>query len=459
MVKLVILRIGEGNFETGFPVCLRIAQAQAKQFSSETEGKLAPAPKLYQLFTRWQSSYRNLAPTLRLGAPQSQITNISVTQCREFADELKQEINQWLTSADKDFQKILFDLFQNLNKTDEIQLIIQTDDWKLWQLPWSLWTFFESYPLAEIALSRLNFSTPINPKKKVPNLPVKILAILGDSTNIDVTKDRQYLTKIPQVNIAFLEEPKRKEFEILWEKDWQILFFAGHSYTENNGKTGVIFINPKETLNINQLRNTLTKAISNGLKLAIFNSCDGLGLAYNLAELNIPNIIVMREPVPDLVAQEFLKHFLSLYSRGQSLYNSVKEAKAKLQELSHLEDEAPGVTLLPVIYQNLGVLPPSWQDLIRQNSTTTQLNFQNEPPKKPPEKNSPFNIIISVLILVALISLVLGKNISQPKPTRKPYQGLCECPYDFDKAGGVCGKKSAYHRPGGNQPMCYINDL
>ncbi len=58
----------------------------------------------------------------------------------------------------------------------------------------------------------------------------------------------------------------------------------------------------------------LRKAISRGLQLAIFNSCDGLGLANDLAELNIPQIIVMRSPVPDLVAQEFLKHFLKAFS-------------------------------------------------------------------------------------------------------------------------------------------------
>jgi hypothetical protein len=36
--------------------------------------------------------------------------------------------------------------------------------------------------------------------------------------------------------------------------------------------------------------------------------------------LQIPQAIVMREPVPDKVAQEFLKHFLKAFSRGKSLY-------------------------------------------------------------------------------------------------------------------------------------------
>jgi hypothetical protein len=54
----------------------------------------------------------------------------------------------------------------------------------------------------------------------------------------------------------------------------------------------------------------LKRAITQGLKLAIFNSCDGLGLADYLTDLQIPQTIFMREPVPDRVAHEFLKNFL-----------------------------------------------------------------------------------------------------------------------------------------------------
>jgi hypothetical protein len=43
-----------------------------------------------------------------------------------------------------------------------------------------------------------------------------------------------------------------------------------------------------------------------------------LGLAKHLASLHIPKIIVMREPVPDLVAQEFLKNFLTAFASGKS---------------------------------------------------------------------------------------------------------------------------------------------
>ena len=57
----------------------------------------------------------------------------------------------------------------------------------------------------------------------------------------------------------------------------------------------------------------------------------------------------MREPVPDVVAQEFLKHFLSEFSSGQSLYAAMRLARERLQGL---EREYPCATWLPIICQN-----------------------------------------------------------------------------------------------------------
>jgi hypothetical protein len=76
---------------------------------------------------------------------------------------------------------------------------------------------------------------------------------------------------------------------------------------------GKLEINPQESISIEQLKNSLKAAIRQGLQLAIFNSCDGLGLARELADLQIPQLIVMREPVPDGVAQAFLTSFLPTF--------------------------------------------------------------------------------------------------------------------------------------------------
>jgi hypothetical protein len=37
--------------------------------------------------------------------------------------------------------------------------------------------------------------------------------------------------------------------------------------------------------------------------------------------------------------------------------------------------------------------------------------------------------------------------------------GNCPCPYNRDKAGRSCGKRSAWSKAGGNSPTCFSNDV
>ena len=39
------------------------------------------------------------------------------------------------------------------------------------------------------------------------------------------------------------------------------------------------------------------------------------------------------------------------------------------------------------------------------------------------------------------------------------YRGSCPCPYNTDRAGRSCGRRSAYSRPGGATPICYAKDV
>ncbi len=41
-------------------------------------------------------------------------------------------------------------------------------------------------------------------------------------------------------------------------------------------------------------------------------------------------------------------------------------------------------------------------------------------------------------------------------PVREPYVGTCDCPYDRMLNGRRCGGNSAYSRPGGRSPVCYL---
>lgn len=448
--KLIVLKIGEGSLETGFPLTIRLTAEENQQLLIEAEGKLPRTPHLYDSYLQWQSSYRNLASSLRLGANNYQVTNVAVNQCQENIADLELQLNNWLQSPQ--LQSLWLDVFSHLNLEDTIRVVIQTNEGRLWQIPWHLWSMWQRYPQIEIALSKINSQKPIVSEDIKKGKRVRILAILGDRRNIDVERDRRVLESLPNAEVVFLDQPNLSELTPLWEQSWHILFFAGHSNTNQDGNSGCLQINPYESIDIQRLKNTLNKAIRNGLQLAIFNSCDGLGLGLNLADLNLPHTIVMREAIPDQVAQEFLKFFLQAYAQGDSLYQGVKEAKAKIQDLHHLEQQAPGSSFLPVICQNLAVKPPLWADLASQQS----FSFANLPLLARFKWwwwSAPFILFLLLWFLLKPPMMLEGKAI------RQPVKGSCQCPYDVDKAGKLCGGRSAYSRASNDSPpVCYLGD-
>jgi hypothetical protein len=52
----------------------------------------------------------------------------------------------------------------------------------------------------------------------------------------------------------------------------------------------------------------------------------------------------------------------------------------------------------------------------------------------------------------AIVALIIKASLGS-------YPGNCPCPYNTDRAGRSCGRRSAYSRPGGRSPICYPNDV
>ncbi|MBV8885741.1 MAG: CHAT domain-containing protein, partial [Chroococcidiopsidaceae cyanobacterium CP_BM_RX_35] len=333
MGKRVILTLLEGSFEQGFPVILRIGEdGTVADTGIQILGKLPPALNILELFNNWQLAYyHTVMPHSRIRPKPAQVTNFS---CHQLGSDLALQMNKWLNSEFREWQKIRDGLQRHLNDNDEIHVVLETEDIALRRLPWHLWNLFSShYTKAEFVLGAPeHYSSKgrrISRSKKI-----RILAILGDSTGIDIQKDRAMLEQLPYAKTSFLVEPERQAlYNQLWEEQWKIIFFAGHSWSAEDDGSNKIYINRQDSLSIAELKEALRNAIENGLQLAIFNSCNGLGLAQELADLHIPQVIIMREPVPDLVAQEFLKHFLTSFTRGKSLYLAVREARERLQSL------------------------------------------------------------------------------------------------------------------------------
>jgi hypothetical protein len=61
--------------------------------------------------------------------------------------------------------------------------------------------------------------------------------------------------------VTFLVEAQRQQLsDCLWEKAWDILFFAGHSETE--GQKRRIYLNSQESLTVEELKYALKRAIA-----------------------------------------------------------------------------------------------------------------------------------------------------------------------------------------------------
>lgn len=370
MGKLVVLNLLEGSFDQGFPVILEIGE-DGNNSKTRILGNLPAVPHLPESFRQWQQAFHEKVnpASSRQSQTQSRIKSKKVikSSCHDSSKELAAHFNNWLNSGGE-WQKIRDKLQQDLNKDEEIRVIIQTEDIRLRQLPWQAWDLFaESYKKSEIALSAPEYESPAWKPHNRKRSKVRILAVLGNSDNINIEFDRQVLESLRKrgANIKFLRQPTRKQlFEQLWdEQGWHIFFFAGHSFSQSDGQIGWFEINQEENLAINDLKNALETAIKRGLQLAIFNSCDGLGLANQLAKLHLPQCVVMREPVPDSVAQEFLQDLLSAFANNKPFYAAVREARCKLETW---EKQYPGVSWLPIICQHSAVVPTAWQDWCKQ---------------------------------------------------------------------------------------------
>ncbi|GJD19177.1 hypothetical protein RIVM261_041330 [Rivularia sp. IAM M-261] len=376
------LEFGDGNFESGFDkqkfhVTFITRQQQIARFSVQ----LHPNTNIPISYKLWKQQYYSLLENNpQRGFINNQITHISERGCREEVENLRQQMHQWLQPLQSKVSSVLCEY-----PDAEVRLIIHTNQVTslatkdtLHRLPWHEWDFCtrdlpaQNYTKeAALCFNSQTVKAPVSEeisKTDTKIRRVRIISIFGDSEGIDTNADKELLQKLKKkgAELIPLVQPSRADFNMLWEEACDILFFAGHSETQNNGQAGFLSINPNDTLSLSDIKKTLRTAIAKGLKLAIFNSCNGLGLACELAQLNLGYAIVWREVVPDVIAQKFIEYFLSAFACGKSLFVSVGEARDRLLELAEAQDlqkQLPGISWLPVICQNTTEPPPTWSDL------------------------------------------------------------------------------------------------
>ena len=379
---VMVINFGTGNLKQGFPYVTVQLWSNDSPFPQQFTANLPVKENLEAIYSRWKQEYNAI----------NRITDNTVQQYLDdddddeeyleeqehhdnslqkndenidiFSHQLKKGLNDWLNYPDfiqiiKEIKKILDD-----NQVQLLRIILDTDNNTLKRLPWNSWQFLTAYPKSEISLSLSHYireEINIKIRKKV-----RVLAIIGNTEGIDTEKEKKWLNQLPDAEVIFLDKPSKQQFKksLIDAEGWEILFFAGHSKTEEN--TGILSINESQNNNerditIHELNSNLKEAIKNGLQVAIFNSCDGLGIGDGLASLYIPITIIMREPVPNKVAQDFFHEFLDSYAnKNLSLYLAVKNARKKLETI---EDNYIAASWLPMIFQNPAFSPPSWLEL------------------------------------------------------------------------------------------------
>jgi CHASE2 domain-containing sensor protein len=419
MSKWVILEL-EGDLSlAGFRATLEI-RADGELQALKVKGSLPPAPEMAaQLHHHWHQIYRPLGLPLRIKGQKiihKGSINQRLAECQRSAQHLREQLRDWLRA--ESFQQIDCRLREELNRHEIIRFLIRSSDLDIQKLPWHEWDFFERYPNAEVALSTFEYESVWVQPQAAGRHPVRILAILGNSQGINIEADRRVLAQLPQAQVTFLVEPNRQQLnDHLWEAPWDILFFAGHSITQE--RQGRIYINQTDSLTLSELHYGLRKAITQGLQLAIFNACDGLGLVQELQQLHIPQMVVMREPVADQVAAAFLTYFLKAFAVGEPFYLAVRHARERLQGLEY---RFPCASWLPVIYQNPLVLPPDWYMLQGRSGHPSRLSRSALPSlttaqgRSPAKKRSLSALRVGWISLLVAIALLIVRHLGVLQP-------------------------------------------
>jgi CHASE2 domain/CHAT domain len=294
---------------------------------------------LITLYDQWQTAYLKFYRSyqMRGRVMSSGVTTTSTPDHRkplDIADQaLTEAMSIWLNSQLYDLRSRILQQYKGY----PLRLYLTIPDLSLARLPWETWNLNLGLAPQSIQIVRApqNINAPPAPKRRKP----RILAILGDSTGLDLGGDRTALTRLKrQAEVVFVGgQPEDTEQTLLDRitqaivdpQGWDLLFFAGHS-NETTTTGGELSLSPTVTLSIRNLAPKLRIALANGLQAAVFNSCRGLNIAEALIDLGLGQVLVMREPIHNQVAVGFLQAFLAALGDRDDIYGAMVAAQTFL---------------------------------------------------------------------------------------------------------------------------------
>jgi hypothetical protein len=337
-------------------------------------------------YQAWQSAYVDGYKNLQRGRV---VKNIGINLPPEYwhsrlvkaESELLYEFHQWLRNA------ALFEIRTKIagatKEHNQVDVFLTCDSLELTRLPWETWEIgAESVVPGTIRIAR----TPSSIRHEPPQPRrgrARILVIVGYDEQLDFKKDRQAVERILNgaAEVKFIglqpgQEPAKLKTQICEaiadERGWDMLFFIGHS-NEAHLMGGELGIAPGVFLSIKEIEQPLTEAKKRGLQFAVFNSCSGLDIAKSLISIGLSQVAVMREPIHNQVAQEFLVRFLQVLAEYRDVHDALLEACQYLKLEKHFT--YPSAYLIPSLFchpdAELFRLKPSgfWQGFKRWQPT------------------------------------------------------------------------------------------
>ena len=357
LFNLKIIKINRGcNFELSWEEGLTISATLDYPDSLETS------------YADWRQAYlhcyENLrAKIVRKGKVQAPLPD-SQAKLREAEAHFLSEFHRWLRNEQLyEIRETITNAARNITNPNNhwVDVLLTCHTLELARLPWEAWeinTKLSAPGTRTIRLARIPNrirSKTISPIRR----KARVLAILGDDKGLNFEDDKQALRMFS--NVAEVEftgwQPGKDIAQLKQEiaekicdrKGWDILFFAGHS-NENINTGGQLSIAPQVSIGIKDIAKPLEKARDRGLQFAIFNSCSGISIAESLIDLGLPQVAVMREPIHNQVAQEFLVQFLNSLAKYKDVHESLLDACAFLKEQKNLT--YPSTYLIPSLFRH-----------------------------------------------------------------------------------------------------------
>jgi len=355
-------------------------------------------PELKRLYGDWQRAYLNFYRSLpkvephealpmaddalrgrvvSSGAGTSAATDWQA-DLAEFQQRLQLELHRWLQNPALNpiRQEILKAAHAAEKQGHPLDLLITCHPLDLARLPWESWELgAEAGIAAHIRIARAPFTiqSAAQPQPRKRRRP-RILVILGDDRGLDFQREKEATTALQKIaEVVFIGwEPGKLVSQVKDEiqtalvdaKGWDVLFFAGHS-NEKDSMGGELGIAPNGYLRIAEMTAPLAIAKQNGLQFALFNSCKGLNLAESLIDLGLSQVVIMREPIHNSVAEAFFARFAQSLAQHQDVQECLRDACHTLKTQKALT--YPAADLVPSLFRyphtDLFRIPPTgWRE-------------------------------------------------------------------------------------------------